>query len=1315
MSLSNPIGPQRVKRPRTRTNTEFFVAGGTLSPNVPSYVKRDADDELFNLGLGGQFCYVLTTRQMGKSSLMIRTARRLQTEGIQTAIIDLTEMGTNVADTWYLDLLTEIADELDLETDPEEWWQERASLGHVRRFTNFLRDVVLTEIEDQIVIFIDEIDTTLSLPFSDDFFTAIRATYNARAKDPAFARLSFILIGVASPPDLIKDPSRTPFNIGQGIKLDDFSLSSAGVLKNRLEDIYPGQGEAIFRRVFYWTHGHPYLTQKICQAIAKSEQAAWPDEAIDQLTERLFLSEEARKETNLQFVQDSLQGHPLKRRLLILYRQIYEGDQIEEDERSLEQNQLKLSGVIQSEDGRLKVRCEIYRRVFDRNWIKANLPVDIDASEFFVVGGTVRTDSPSYVKRPADDELFNLALGGRFCYVLTPRQMGKSSLMMRTARRLQHQDVRTAIIDLTNIGLVTVDQWYLSLLSDLKSALNLSIDVTAWWQENIALGPVSSFTKFLQNVVLTQIKGQVVIFIDEIDTTLSLPFSDDFFAAIRAIYNGRARTPEFRRLTFVLFGVATPSDLIKDRTRAPFNIGEGIDLDDFNRSDTQALQRGLEDIFPGQGEAILSRIYYWTSGHPYLTQKLCLGVAADLTTGTWTDEKIDELVGKLFLSEEARKEPNLQFIQDTIQNSPHRPQLLSLYRRVYTKQMVPEDERSLEQNQLKLVGLVTVSNGMLKIRNEIYRRVFDQDWIGANTPVDWTRRLAISSTVLAILLVIAVGVVVFWQNRQDRAQNLMDEFRSTTEVDQRVASLAGLYDLPGFEDQVQQLFYEDLTPEERLALFQQANLAEVGPQLITVIQGLHADLLNNERDNALLQAMLQPLEKLDTDPRAVNLKVGIEQWLNGRALYNNDQYQRAVEEYTVGIRLNDRNPGLYFDRGIAEVALGHLDEAITDFETALSIDQSRRNRIEQAILNDPDLYDTVIAQGTANPAVVALVPSPTSTATPTNTPTSTPTASPTLTATPTPTATPTRIVVAVGPTNTPVIRVLLPTATPTPIPSLTPTPTNTPRPAEVVYVQSSGQNHDLGMVSSIGELISENIHVLAAAPAWSPDGARLAFYGEPEINKLGGIYADGSGIWFLNVVTGQVTQFEKIDHVKNMNWSPDGIKLAAEIGPEGVPHQVYVYDTRDGKEISRFPGEQPTWSPDSQELVIKSCNPECGLWKFGFDGGGGKYLTRDSTDSYPSWSSTGEYIVFTSRARTGDWEIYTLHVADGRITRLTNRPGTDTTPIFSPDGLEIYFRSDAFGQGWQIRAMSVEGTNERIVRDNVGPSDDWGLARPAVY
>lgn len=1315
MSLQHTIRPSQKTGRQRQASSEFFVAGGTLSPSVPSYVKRPADDELFNTVLSGKFCYVLTTRQIGKSSLMIRTARRLQAEGVHTAIIDLTEMGTPVADTWYLDLLTEIADELELDTDPEEWWQERSALGHVRRFTNFLRDVVLEEIEDQVVIFIDEIDTTLSLPFSDDFFTAVRATYNARAKDPEFARLSFILIGVASPSDLIKDPMRTPFNIGQGIKLEDFSRSSASVLQDQLESMYPGEGEAIFNRVFYWTNGHPYLTQKLCQVIAHSKEAQWSDHRIDRLTERLFLSDEARKETNLQFVQDSLQNHPLKRRLLILYRRIYKGDIVEEDERSIEQNQLKLSGLVRAENDNLAVRCEIYRRIFNLEWIKANLPVDIDASDFFVVGGTVRSDSPSYVKRPADDELFNLALAGRFCYVLTPRQMGKSSLMVRTARRLEHQDIRTAIIDLTNIGTVTVDQWYFSLLSDLKAGLDLSVDLTAWWDRHTALGPVKSFTKFLQEIILTQNKGPVVIFIDEIDTTLNLPFSDDFFAAIRAIYNGRANTPDFKRLTFVLFGVATPSDLIKDRTRAPFNIGEGIDLEDFNRQDTKALQRGLEDMYPGQSDAIFSRVYHWTNGHPYLTQKLCLAAAADTNVKNWTDDEVDELVEKLFLSEEARKESNLQFIQDSIQNSSHRHQLLSLYRQVYSGETVAEDERSVDQNQLKLFGLVGVENGALKIRNEIYRHVFDLDWIEANTPVDWTRRLAIVSSVLTILLVVVFGFTIYWQSTQDRAQELIEDFRNTTVPDERIVSLAGLYDLPGFESQAKQLFYEELTPEERLELFKQVDLAEVGSQLVTVVQGLHTDLENNERDNLLLRAMIDPLEKLDADPRAVNLKVGIEQWLQGRVRYNEGLYPQAITEYSLGVRLNDRNPGLYFDRGVAYAALDKPDAAINDFEMALSIDQSRKNRVEQVVLNNQLLYDTVIAQGTVNPAVVALVPSPTATPTPTSTPTNTPTASPTSTATPTATSTPTAVPTTPIVTSEPAVRVLLPTSTVTPTATPTPSPTSTPRPATVVFVQSSGQNHDLGLVGSFGEELRAELHPLSSAPTWAPDGRRLAFYAEPGISKLGGIYSDGSGIWIMDMQTGQLEQLFKIDHIKNMSWSPDGTKLAAEIGPDGVPHQVFIIDTRDGQEVGRFPAQQPTWSPDSQELVVKSCNPDCGLWKVGFDGSGGRLLTDDSTDSYPSWSSDGRFIVFTSRARTGDWEIYRLRVSTLQWIRLTNRPGTDTTPVISPDGLEIYYRTDASGGGWQIRAMPIDGGEDRVVRDSVGPSDDWGLARPAVY
>src|SRR6266540_2732397 len=61
----------------------FFVAGGTVPVGSAAYVTRRADEELFQELLRGEFCYILTSRQMGKSSLMARTAARLRANGLQ--------------------------------------------------------------------------------------------------------------------------------------------------------------------------------------------------------------------------------------------------------------------------------------------------------------------------------------------------------------------------------------------------------------------------------------------------------------------------------------------------------------------------------------------------------------------------------------------------------------------------------------------------------------------------------------------------------------------------------------------------------------------------------------------------------------------------------------------------------------------------------------------------------------------------------------------------------------------------------------------------------------------------------------------------------------------------------------------------------------------------------------------------------------------------------------------------------------------------------------------------------------------------------
>jgi len=198
----------------------IYTVGGTVQASGGLYLLRKVDEALLALCRDGTFAYVLTSRQMGKSSLMVRTAERLAEVGVHAVIVDLTQLGIQLtAAEWYLGLLTIIADSLMLNTDVISWWQARAHLGATQRLTLFFQEIVLTEVYTPVVIFVDEIDTTLNLPFTDDFYAAIRYLYNARALVPVYQRLSFVLIGVATPSDLISDPQRTPFNIGQRVDL----------------------------------------------------------------------------------------------------------------------------------------------------------------------------------------------------------------------------------------------------------------------------------------------------------------------------------------------------------------------------------------------------------------------------------------------------------------------------------------------------------------------------------------------------------------------------------------------------------------------------------------------------------------------------------------------------------------------------------------------------------------------------------------------------------------------------------------------------------------------------------------------------------------------------------------------------------------------------------------------------------------------------------------------------------------------------------------------------------------------------------------
>jgi tetratricopeptide (TPR) repeat protein len=358
------------------TQSSFYVTGGTLRRNAPSYVSRRADTDLYEGLARGEFCYVLTSRQRGKSSLMVRTAVRLREEGGTVAVLDLTAIGQNLtAEHWYSGLLGRIGEQLEIEDELDDFWLADKQLGPLQRWMAAIREVVLRKFTGRVVIFIDEIDAVRSLPFStDEFFAGIREFYNRRAEDPNLERLTFCLLGVATPSDLIRDTRTTPFNVGKRIELTDFTEQEAEPLASGLGRSEKLSG-SLLRRVIYWTGGHPYLTQRLCQAVAQ-DLAVNSEPALDRLCEALFLSSRAREsDDNLLFVQERLLRSEVDRATLLdLYAQVRGHKRVRDDEFNPTVSILRLSGITRVVEGYLQVRNRIYYRVFNRDWITANMP-----------------------------------------------------------------------------------------------------------------------------------------------------------------------------------------------------------------------------------------------------------------------------------------------------------------------------------------------------------------------------------------------------------------------------------------------------------------------------------------------------------------------------------------------------------------------------------------------------------------------------------------------------------------------------------------------------------------------------------------------------------------------------------------------------------------------------------------------------------------------------------------------------------------------------------------------------------------------------
>ncbi|MBX2863151.1 MAG: AAA-like domain-containing protein [Leptolyngbyaceae cyanobacterium MAG.088] len=358
-------------------------------------------------------------------------------------------------------------------------------------------------------------------------------------------------------------------------------------------------------------------------------------------------------------------------------------------------------------------------------------------TSLYQVGGSLHAQAPTYIKRKADEHLYKSLEKGEFCYVFNTRQIGKSSLRVRTKYRLEQDGVCCAAIDLTNLGSdnVTAETWYMGIAAELWRSFQLSGNFHQWWQRGDSLSAVQRLEHFMKDVILQQLEAErIVIFIDEIDSVLGLPFTaDDLFALIRYCYNQRVDSPEYRRLTFALFGVATPTDLCQNPNRTPFNIGTAIEMSGFTATEALPLSYWLKPTVANATET-LDHILAWTNGQPFLTQKLCQLVVSKLSSRTeiyveqvWIDGLVRSQLIKNWESQD--EPPHLRIIQDRLLSRPQLiSRLLGRYKKLLSGKTLSGKDNHL-QEELLLSGLVIKQAGQLTVQNQLYRDVFNTHWI----------------------------------------------------------------------------------------------------------------------------------------------------------------------------------------------------------------------------------------------------------------------------------------------------------------------------------------------------------------------------------------------------------------------------------------------------------------------------------------------------------------------------------------------------------------------------------------------------------
>lgn len=415
-----------------------------------------------------------------------------------------------------------------------------------------------------------------------------------------------------------------------------------------------------------------------------------------------------------------------------------------------------------------------------------------------------------YVEREADRQVSEIiAHMGRPGYVLVARQMGKTNLLLNAKRQHGNRPNVFLYLDVSNC--------FPDIRSFFRNIIDVALDADNELEDllRLKISDRRATVDFLPHKehewelreILRAIHGKLIICLDEIDALTSSSYSDQVFSFIRSAYfSGRSNFPEFSRLTYLLSGVAEPTDIIKNKDVSPFNIGEKIYLNDFTPPE-------FEDFFRRSGisgsQNVIDRVFYWTNGHPRMTWDVCSEIE-DQRNNANHPKVVDDAVRKLYFSEVDM--PPVDHIRQLVSSSKEiRDAIISIH---YGRTASLSDSL---KTKLYLAGVTSynATSKQVAFKNRILEEALSESYLYKLESADSSANLDncvkiaeaqdYASALPGLLIIIAdtpdssikatasywAGVCYFWLNEYEEALKFLSD--DTGQIDRQQAVLKTFY------------------------------------------------------------------------------------------------------------------------------------------------------------------------------------------------------------------------------------------------------------------------------------------------------------------------------------------------------------------------------------------------------------------------------------------------------------------------------------------------------------------------------------------